>query len=111
LKECLGYCSCAYEDALPFLRDILRLILERSDAIADKDEERIRNAHQAVIQLLKKAGSPAMQSWFVYALDKADLVQHEFNLYDLLIADRGQWLLDGLERFPEPPREEEAGAE
>ena len=32
---------------------------------------------------------------------------HGFNLYDLLIMDRGRWLLDGLERLPEPPPAEE----
>jgi hypothetical protein len=56
-----------------------------------------------VADLLQGAGSSAMQSWFVYALDKADLVMHGFNLYDVLLMDRGRWLLDGLERFPEPP--------
>jgi hypothetical protein len=52
-----------------------------------------------------------MQSWFVSALDRADLLMHGFNLYAVLITDRGRWLLDGLERFLEPPREENAEAE
>lgn len=109
LKERLGYCTCASDDALRLLRDILRLVVDRSDAIADKDTERVRTAHQALEELLQTAGSPALQSWFVYALDKADLVLHNYNRYDLLIADRGQWLLDGLQRFSEPPSDEEQG--
>jgi hypothetical protein len=36
---------------------------------------------------------------------------HGFNLYDVLIMDRGRWLLDGLERFPGPPPGENAEAE
>lgn len=47
----------------------------------------------------------------VYALEKADLVLHNYNRFDLLIADRGQWLLDGLERFSEPPTAEDASGE
>ncbi|MFO1046137.1 MAG: hypothetical protein U0941_30535 [Planctomycetaceae bacterium] len=47
----------------------------------------------------------------MYALDKADVITHGFNLYDILMMDRGWWLLDGLERFPEPPRLQDDDAE
>jgi hypothetical protein len=60
---------------------------------------------------LRRSASTAVQSWFVYALDKADLVTHGFNLYDILMMDRGWWLLDGLERFPDPPPPPDEGAE
>jgi hypothetical protein len=101
LEEHLGYCTCASESALPLLRDFLRLVVERTDGVGDG--ERFRGASERITELLRASGSPAMQSWFVYALDRADLVMHGFNLYDVLIMDRGRWLLDGLERFPEPP--------
>jgi hypothetical protein len=29
LKDHLGYCTCAYDTAVPFLRDFLRLVAER----------------------------------------------------------------------------------
>jgi hypothetical protein len=63
------------------------------------------------VELLQGDGSSAMRSWFVYALDKANLIMHEFNLYNVLIMDRRRWLLDGLERFPGPPPGENAEAE
>jgi hypothetical protein len=109
LEEHLGYCACASDSALPFLRDFLRLVVERSDGVGDT--ERFRRASQSLTELLRGAGSPAMQSWFVYALDRANLVMHGFNLYDVLIMDRGRWLLEGLERFPKPSREKETEAE
>ena len=109
LEEHLGYCNCAYDSSLPFLRDFLRLVVERSDGV--EDTERFRRASEALTELLRDAGSPAIQSWFVYALDKSDLIMHGFNLYDVLIMDRGRWLLEGLEQFSEPPPSEDEEAE
>jgi hypothetical protein len=101
LEAELGYCTCAFSDALPLLRDFLRLVVERTDGV--KDPERFRQASEKIVDLLGANGSTGMRSWFVYALDRAGLVGHSFNLYDVLIMDRGRWLLEGLERFPEPP--------
>ena len=101
LQETLGFCPCAHNTALPFLRDFLRLVVARTDGV--EDAERFRQTSAAVIDLLRQAGAPAMQSWFVYALDHADLIMHNFNRYNVLIMDRGRWVLDGLERFSEPP--------
>jgi hypothetical protein len=109
LEEHLGYCTCASDSALPFLRDFLRLVAERTDGV--QDTERFRRASEGVVELLRGAGAPAMRSWFVYALDKADLVMHGFNLYELSIMVRGRWILVGLERFPEAPPGEEAETE
>src|ERR1700737_2087366 len=101
LEERLGYCACADDSALPLLRDFLRLVVERTEGTGDV--ERFRQASELIRELLQASGSPAMQSWFIYALDRADLIMHGFNLYDVLIMDRGRWLLGGLERYPEPP--------
>ncbi len=109
VDEHLGYCSCAYGTALPFVRDFLRLVVDRTDGV--KNTERFWRASEGLVELLQGDGSPAMRSWFVYTLDKADLIMHGFNLYDVLIMDRWRWLLDGLERFPGPPPGENAEAE
>ncbi len=101
LTEHLGYCNCAYDDAIPFLRDFLRLVDKRTNVASDSDK--FRQASVELETFLRNSASSAVQSWFVYALDKADLIMHGFNLYDILMMDRGWWLLDGLERFPEPP--------
>lgn len=110
LGEILGYCTCSYNIALPFLRDVLRLIAERTDNM--QDHERFLLVSSQLEDLLNQNGSPAMRSWFIHTLDNADLVMHGFNLYDLSIMNRGRWLLAGLERFPEPPPTdvEEAGS-
>jgi hypothetical protein len=109
LVEHPGYCSCAYGTALPFVRDFFRLVVDRTDRV--KNTERFWRASEGLVELLQDDGSPVMRSWFVYALDKADLIMHGFNLYDVLIMDRWRWLLDGLERFPGPPPGENAEAE
>jgi hypothetical protein len=109
LEERLGYCSCAYDTALPFLRDFLRLVVERTDGV--QDAERHGRAYRALVELLQSAGSSAVQSWFVYALDRAELITHGFNLYDVWVMDRGRWVLDALERFPEPPPPQDEDAE
>ena len=105
LKEHMGYCTCAYDNAVPFLRDFLRLVDRRTNGASDS--EVFRQASVDLEAFLRNSSSSAVQSWFVYALDKADLITHGFNLYDILMMDRGWWLLDGLERFPEPPPPDE----
>lgn len=100
LKADLGLCTCAHADTLPFLREFLRLVAERTDAMNDAD--RVRRVHQDLSEVLDSNGSAAMRNWFVYAIDRAGLVAHNFNLYDLMIMDRGRWILDALERFPQP---------
>lgn len=105
LKERLGYCECASPGAVRFLRDILHIVANRSNAIADQAIERVQLAQQNLGDRLRESGAPEMQSWFIHALEKADLVFHNFNRNDLLIADRGQWLLHGLEQFSDPPSE------
>src|SRR4051794_14990733 len=83
LEADLGYCTCAFPDALPLLRDFLRLVVERTDGV--QDPERFRRASERIAELLGTNGSTALRSWFVYALDRAGLVMHGFNLYDVLI--------------------------
>lgn len=97
--EHMAYCTCSYDTAIPLLRNVLRLIRERTDGV--EDEERFRSASAALRKLLDDAGSPGLQSWFIYSLDRADLISHGFNVYDVWIRDRGRWLLQGLERFAE----------
>lgn len=106
LKDDLGYCTCASDDSIPFLRNLLRLVDERTDSVADP--ARYKNASEGIVALLNDAGSPAMQSWFVYALDNADYIMHGLNLYDLWATYRGRWLLAGLELYAEPPPEDDA---
>jgi len=101
LEEHPGYCTCAYDNAIPFLRDFLRLVDRRTKGASDSN--RFRQASAELEAFLRESASPAVQSWFVYALDKADLITHGFNLYDILMMDRGWRLLDGLERFAKPP--------
>lgn len=105
LETGLGFCECAHTDALPLLRDILRLIVERTDGVSDP--ERFQSANEGIKALLDANGSTGMRSWFVYALDRADLIMHGFNLYDVWIMDKGRWVLDGLERYPESPGTED----
>ena len=98
LEDSLGYCDCAYDDTPTFLREFLRAAADRSDTT--NEPERFREASERLVAFLKAGGSSGMRSWFVYLMDRADLVSHNFNLYDVWITDRGRWLLAGLEQFP-----------
>ena len=102
--DCLGYCTCGQPDTLPFLRDFLRLVAERTEAMSDPDPDhkRYRMAHHALTEFLDSNGSTGMRNWFVYGADRAGLVAHNFNRYDLMLMNRGRWILDALERFSEP---------
>ena len=107
LETDLGYCDCAYDDALPLLRDFLRAVSAWNDS--GDDAERRQSAHQSMRQLLNANGSAGMLSLFVHFLERANLVQHNFNLYDLWITPRGRWVLAGLERFGPKPETGESG--
>ncbi len=75
LKDDLGYCTCGEPDTLPFLRDFLRLVAERTDAMSDPDPDhkRYRRAPQALTEFLDANGSGGIRNWFVYGADRAGL--------------------------------------
>jgi hypothetical protein len=101
LRSDLGYCACAYEDALPKLREFLQLVADRSDGI--EDSEAFQRASVRIAEFLEDNASTGLGSWFVYGLERADLLFHGSNLFDLWVADRGRWLLAGLREYLEPP--------
>ncbi len=97
LRRELGYCDCAPAQAIPALRDFLRAARDRSDAT--ENAEAFERASRSVESLLPLDTAPAQAAWFVYALQRADLVRHGFRLTDVWIADRGRLLLEALERY------------
>jgi hypothetical protein len=100
LEDELGYCTCAYGEALPLLRDFLRLVVERTEGVGEP--ERYRIATDNIRTMQSDNGSTALRSWFIYTLDRADLLMHGFNLYDVWATAKGRWLLAGLEQFAQP---------
>jgi hypothetical protein len=102
----LGYCTCACADAVPFLRDVLLLVKARSEATTDW-ETFVRASHALDIRLQLDTAS-VLANWFVYMLDRANFVHHNYNVSDLWITDKGRALLDALERFPDPALLEDA---
>lgn len=98
LKAELGYCTCAAHDALPLLRDILRLSRDRLDNSDDHDAF-VQISHEISNRLMLTT-APGLASWFVYALHRAKLVKHAFNVPDLFITNKGRRFLDALEKYP-----------
>jgi hypothetical protein len=103
LKAELGYCACAYEDAVPVLHELLRLVERRSDLIGrEKDREEFHRVSAELEEWLLGQASGGMVSWMVYTLERAGLLHHGAHVFDLWIQDKGSWLLRALERFPNP---------
>lgn len=100
LRAELGYCTCAYNDAVPLLHDVLRMVKLRSES--PHDFEAFKHVSHAIEDRLLFHSAPALANWFVYALDRADLAYHNYNVMDLWITDKGRCVLDALDRFPDP---------
>lgn len=91
----LGYCRCASGAAISVLRNLLRAVVERTDAIGDGAAFAL--ASRRLESLLVDGNGWA--EWLVYNLDQRDFVQHGFRQSDLLITERGRLLLQAIERF------------
>ena len=95
LESELGYCICASGAAVGVLRDLLRAVQERTDALDDSVAFAL--ASRSLEALL--AGGGGWAEWMVYSLEQRDFVQHGFRQSDLLITEKGRLLLQSLERF------------
>ena len=102
LKQELGYCTCASDDALQVLHDVLQAALDRTQSV--DDPEAFARASRALEASLPLDAAPGVASWFVYGLQQRDLVWHGFRLTDVWITDKGRWLLQAIKRFPPPPK-------
>jgi hypothetical protein len=101
LRDELGYCGCgAYVDSVHLLRDVLSLTRERSAATADLAA--FSSASRALEARLQVDTAPGLATWFLHVLDHHGLISHGLRATDAWITDRGQQLLDALERFPVP---------
>lgn len=102
LKQELGYCTCAPDDALQVLHDVLQAAQDRTQSVNDR--EAFARASRALEVSLPLEAAPGFASWFVYSLHQRDLVWHGFRLTDLWITDKGRWLLQAIKRFPPPQK-------
>lgn len=97
LTERLGYCTCSSREALVLLRDFLAIAKRRTDSTSDADGTAFGQATRDLESLLEGEAPSAQADWFVYALDRGGLIQHGFNLYDVLIREPGLRVLQGLD--------------
>jgi hypothetical protein len=98
LRDLTGFCDCATDDALPLLREMLQAAAARSDA-ASGPAEAFRAQTEVVENLLSQSTRAGYACWFVYALERADLLTHGFNVTDIWITERGRKVLAGLLRW------------
>jgi hypothetical protein len=106
LKEELGYCTCACDDALRVLRQFLQAAQDRTEA--NKDSAAFDHTSRHLEACLPLGTAPGFANWFVYGLEQRGLIWHGFRLTDAWITDKGRWLLDAIKRFPPSPKDEEA---
>jgi hypothetical protein len=100
LKADLDYCPCAYTDAVPFLHELLRRIAARAAAVYDADAFSRRTAELEAWMLEHASGGVA--SWIVYGFERAGLLYHGWNVFDLSLTEKGRRVLAALDRFPDP---------
>jgi hypothetical protein len=96
----LGYCGCAYTDAVPFLHELLRRVAARTDSVDDSAAFQ-RHSEELEAWMLHHA-SGGVASWIVSGFQKADLLHHGWNVFDLSITEKGRRVLVALDRFPDP---------
>jgi hypothetical protein len=96
----LGYCACAYTDAVPFLHELLRRVAERTDSV--HDAETFSRHTRALEEWLLAQAESGVASWIVYGFEKAGLLYHGWNVFDLSITLPGRRILAALDRFPDP---------
>lgn len=100
LQAELGYCGCAYTDAVPFLHELLRRVAARTDSLDDSAAFQ-RHTEELEVWMLHHA-SGGVASWILYGFEKADLLYHGWNVFDLSITEKGRRVLAALDRFPDP---------
>lgn len=100
LQADLGYCGCAYTDAVPYLHELLRRVAARTDST--HDGAAFSRLSQELEEWLLAQSESGVASWIVYGFEKAGLLYHGFNVFDLSITDKGRRLLAALDRFPDP---------
>lgn len=96
----LGYCACAYTDAVPFLHQLLRRVADRTDSV--HDSAAFSRVSQELEEWLLAQSESGVASWIVYGFEKAGLLYHGWNVFDLSITDEGRRILAALDRFPDP---------
>lgn len=110
LKEITGYCDCSDGSTLPMLEQFLGLLQEKqahSDRAAIKkaeykdpaeDDAALAKVDAEIKKFLES--SFGLTDWFVFGLEKAGLVSHNFRITDVWITEEGTALLKALNRFP-----------
>ncbi|HNI58138.1 MAG TPA: hypothetical protein PKZ00_11210 [Elusimicrobiota bacterium] len=110
LKEETGYCACSDGSTLPMLERFLGLLQEKTThsnraAIKKaeyKDFAEDYAAYAKVDAEIKQFLETPLgwTDWFVFGLEKAGLVTHNFRITDVWITEKGTALLKNLKRFP-----------
>ena len=99
LKKELGYCGCGYyEEAILLLYDTLRLARIRTDTI-NSDNECYLDATDELLERIPLNKMYGLATWFLYLLNDRDLITHGFEISDIMITQKGRWLLDAIERY------------
>jgi hypothetical protein len=100
LKADLDYCACAYTDAVPFLHELLRRVAARAHALNDADA--FRRITQEFEAWMLEHASGGVASWIIYGFERAGLLYHGWNVFDLTLTEKGRRVLAALDRFPDP---------
>jgi hypothetical protein len=88
-------------DAIPLLRDVLKYAHARSESVSS-DIDLFKDVSHSLDDRLQLRSAPGLASWFVYSLDRAGMIYHNYNISDIWITEKGRALFAALERFPDP---------
>lgn len=103
----LGFCGCGNpEEVLEFVRSVLLAIRKRSHENREIEESRTASLERwtrnsAVIEeLIGMDVSPPMAWFFLYTLNDKDLLEHGGNCSGSWLTEKGEEVLDTLNRYP-----------
>ncbi|HEX6036764.1 hypothetical protein [Longimicrobium sp.] len=85
---------------MPFLHELLRRVAARMDSGHDAEAFGRHTAELEAWMLEHASGGVA--SWIVFGFEKAGLLYHGWNVFDLSITEKGRRVLAALDRFPDP---------
>ena len=105
LPEEWGMCGCANEGALRLLRDILRVMAEKSPDMPAKFDSEFRHVMDAwvsrhIARRETTAGGPAQWELFMHYIDKMGWSEHGGGINSSWLTGEGQAALATLEALP-----------
>lgn len=99
LTEEMGYCDCAGDAPIAFLRDSLRILDTRLKSAGTDPAQWQALTKQFIEQVDPLGETSGSGPWLVMFWQHKDLLWHNRNLSDCVLSRKGEYLLAALDRL------------